>query len=201
MSKIDSTRNFLKSTPVHALGCITAQRLLLRYLVQEHEMLLCEAIRILGTRDKAEDVLQDAAIRCLSSRAVTEAPDNPRGFLKRMVRNLALDQYRKQTRATPCCDAPDMQASGWVGVEKQLTDREDLRHLARALCKLSPKQRHAFMAARLDMRRQNEIAKQMNLSPARVHALIKAAHAQLAADMSGAQASAVHVKYAPANGL
>ena len=185
MSEIKTAATFSVAEPVTPPGHTTVGRSLLRFLVQERNILLCEALRILGTQDRAEDVLQDTALRCLSSRTVGEMkdlPDNPRGFLRQMVHNLALDHYRKQRREMPCdaaAVAEDL-ACPAASVEQSLAARQELSHLCRALGTLSPNRRHAFVESRLKERRQTEIATEMNLSPARVHALIQSAQSQLA---------------------
>lgn len=179
MSEIKTASAFSDAVPVTA----TVGRLLLHLLTQEREMLLCEALRILRTPDRAEDVLQDTALRCLSSRAVgemTNMPDNPRGFLRQMVHNLALDHYRKDRREMPCAATAEDLVCPAAPIEQSLAARQELSNLCRALGTLCPKRRHAFVESRLKERRQTEIATEMNLSTARVHALIQSAQSQLA---------------------
>lgn len=150
-------------------------------------MLLCDAIRILGSPDRAEDVVQDAAVRCLSSAALREAPENPLGLLRRMVRNLALDHYRKHSRETPCEGVVETLVCPSASVEQRLAAREQAARMARSIGRLPPKTRRAFVEARLGARPQTDIAAEMNLSASRVHALIRSAHDQLSAEMAAGE--------------
>ena len=60
-------RNMTKSPSQPISGCALTRQKLLHHLTDEREMLLCDAMRIIGSRDRAEDVVQDAAVRCLNS--------------------------------------------------------------------------------------------------------------------------------------
>lgn len=145
----------------------------------ERELLLCDAMRILGSRDRAEDVVQDAAVRCLNSSAIAGDLDSPRGMLRRMVRNLALDHMRRQSRENtvgyegfdPVCSAPS--------ADQKLADRQRLGILIDALHALPESHRRVFLNYRLNARRQNEIARELGLSPARIHAIISRTHEKL----------------------
>ncbi len=159
---------------------------LLTFLVEEREMLLCDAIRILGSRDRAEDVVQDAAIRCLDSGAIGPALDNPRGMVRRIVRNLALDHLRRTAREMPM---PEQAEALFVcpepGPERRCEDRQVLGCVLRSLESLPPAHRKILLDHRLGGRRQNEIAGAAGLSPARINAIIARSHGRLAAGLAG----------------
>lgn len=172
------------ATPVVSPENAAVRRKLLYHLVHDRDMLMCEAMRILGSPDRAEDVLQDAVLRCLSSQALQRTPDSPCSYLRRMVRNLALDHYRKQKREIPCDAFAETLVCPATPVEQKLSAQEDLAHLMRALGALCPKRRYAFVEARLKAKQQTEIAREMNLSASRVHALIQSAQTQLEAALA-----------------
>lgn len=163
-------------------GCALTRQKLLRHLMEEREMLLCDAMRIIGNRDRAEDVVQDAAMRCLSSKAIGGDIASPRGFLRRIVRNLALDQRRREVseRATPLeldddllCDKPT--------AETQLQDCQRLVRLAEGLRALSARDTDIIFAHRLRVESQKDIALRYGLSPARVNGILAQTQARLAA--------------------
>lgn len=158
-------------------GCAATRQNLLRYLVEERELFLCDAIRILGNRDGAEDVVQNAAIRCLESRAINADIISPRGLVRRIVRNLAMDQLRCNARERampiepgeePRCFRPDP--------EKQLEERDTLRHVVRAIDDLPERNRKIFLGHRLEAHLQKDIARQFALSPARINNILAQAH-------------------------
>lgn len=166
--------------PVPA-GCALTRQKLLRHLIDEREMLLCDAMRIIGSRDRAEDVVQDAAMRCLSSKAIGAEIASPRGFLRRIVRNLALDHRRREIseRVTPLelddellCDRPT--------AETQLQDRQRLGRLAKGLMTLPARESDIIFAHRLRVESQKDIARRHGLSPARINGIIAQTHAKLA---------------------
>jgi RNA polymerase sigma-70 factor (ECF subfamily) len=52
------------------------------------------ALRLLGSREEAEDAVQDAYLRIAVPR---EMPLHPRGFLFRVLRNICIDRLRSRT--------------------------------------------------------------------------------------------------------
>ena len=163
-----------------AKACASTRLKLLTYLTKEREILLCDAMRILGSRDRAEDVVQDAAIRCMESRAIAESIDSPRGFVRRMVKNLALDQCRKMTRENitvlevgeePPCSRP--------GVEKQLEAKQALTLVVSQMGNLPPRHRQIFLSHRLEACLQKDLARRFDLSPARINGIVAQTHSLL----------------------
>ena len=152
---------------------------LLRCMVEEREPLLCYATRILGARDQAEDVLQDAAIRCLESEAIADEIDSPRGLARRIVRNLALDRVRKSGRAPMPLQEDVEYPCGRPRPEKSVEDRELLSRLCVELWRLPRLHRQILLDHRLEDERQNQIARRVGLSPARVNAIIATVHEAL----------------------
>lgn len=153
---------------------------LLSHLVDQREILLCDAMRILGSRDRAEDVVQDAAIRCLQSRAITGAVGSPRGLVRRMVQNLALDQRRREQRenATPFepgeeppCNRPN--------AEGRLAEREILLQVVEEIDTLPIRDRQIFLKHRLESQPQKDIARHLGLSPARINGIVGKIHSRL----------------------
>lgn len=168
-------------------GCALTRQKLLRHLIDEREMLLCDAMRIIGNRDRAEDVVQDAAMRCLCSKAIGTDIASPRGFLRRIVRNLALDHRRREIseRVTPLeldddisCDRPS--------VERQLQDRQTLVRLAEGMMALPAREADILCAHRLGIESQKDIARRYGLSAARINGIIAQTHARLAAYVDAA---------------
>lgn len=55
------------------------------------------ALRVLGTREEAEDAVQDAYLRVAHPAVPHAMPDHPRGWLFRVVRNLCIDRVRTRS--------------------------------------------------------------------------------------------------------
>ncbi len=58
--------------------------------------LVAPLVRVLGSFDLAEDVVQDAFGEALRRWAAEGAPDNPTAWLRQVARNRAIDQYRRR---------------------------------------------------------------------------------------------------------
>lgn len=58
------------------------------------------AMRLMRSREEAEDLVQETCIRALRNAATLEAHPSPRAYLFRVLRNLSLDRHR-QTNAHP----------------------------------------------------------------------------------------------------
>jgi len=85
------------------------------------------AARMLGDRAQAEDITQEAFIKLLSATGVKI--DNPRAWLYRVVRNLAVDHLRKQTPD----ELPDEHPASGSGLENVVGTRVDVENAMTAL--------------------------------------------------------------------
>ncbi|MDZ7907658.1 MAG: sigma-70 family RNA polymerase sigma factor [Gemmobacter sp.] len=151
---------------------------LLAELINQRQILLCDAIRILGSTDRAEDVLQEAALRCLDqARAMTQI-ERPAHFARRMVRNLAIDRLRRD-RHLVTGDLPDV-AGSCENPERRVAGQQALAHVDRLLSGCTPRDRQMFLQHRLMGEAQNRLAERFGLSAARVNAIIGRIHGQLA---------------------
>ncbi|WP_189413024.1 RNA polymerase sigma factor [Neogemmobacter tilapiae] len=175
---------------------MTRQKLI-AHLIEERELLIGDAMRILGARDRAEDVVQEAALRCLDSRAIGPELGSARGLLRRMVRNLALDQLRRSARDSG--GETEEPASPAPGPEQRCADREQLAVLMAGLQTLPLSHRRMFLDHRLGECRQVDIAAREGLSPARIHAIIAKSHARLLLAMGDHADNLVHVTTAFSN--
>lgn len=151
---------------------------LLQELIRQRKILLCQAIRILGAADRAEDVLQEAALRCLSRETEAAEVERPAQFAQRMVRNLAIDRLRRD-RHLVTGDLPDLPVTS-SNPEACASGREMLRSIADVLQTCPDRDREVFVRHRVLGEAQNRLAERYGLSPARVHAIIGKVHRQVA---------------------
>lgn len=151
---------------------------LLQELINQRQILLCEATRILGAADRAEDVLQEAALRCLSRAEMADQVERPAHFARRMVRNLAIDRLRRD-RHLVTGDLPDM-AVGSDNPEARVAGQQALARMDDVLSGCTPRDREVFFEHRVMGEAQNRLAERFGLSAARVNAIIGRVHTQLA---------------------
>ncbi|WP_288998375.1 sigma-70 family RNA polymerase sigma factor [uncultured Gemmobacter sp.] len=150
---------------------------LLQEMIDKRQILLCDAIRILGATDRAEDVVQEAMLRCLD-RSDPPRIDRPTQFARRMVRNLAIDRLRRERHlVTGTQEEP---ATSIDNPEARLAGRQALRQLDARLRDCPPRDRELFLRHRLLGEPQNRLAAEFGLSTARVNAIIARLHSQLA---------------------
>ncbi|AVJ95449.1 sigma factor [Pseudomonas aeruginosa] len=118
---------------------------LLQAFVDNRTILVKIAARITGCRSRAEDVVQDAFFRLQSAPQITSSFKAQLSYLFQIVRNLAIDHYRKQA----------------------------LEHIADALTELPKRTRYAFEMYRLHGVPQKDIAKELGVSPTLVNFMIR----------------------------
>lgn len=136
--------------------------------VETRRELVDYATGILGSRSQAEDLVQEAWIR-FNEVAKQEVLREPRNYLYRIVRNLALDGRRRRdverrifNESSPeiIASLPDVAPSA----EQASIDRDNLRLLQEALRELPRRTRIAFEMHRLQGCKLREIAAVLEVS-------------------------------------
>ncbi|WP_370637513.1 RNA polymerase factor sigma-70 [Cupriavidus sp. AU9028] len=148
---------------------------LLELFLQNRRALVGAAARIVGSRDQAEDVVQDAYLRLCS------VGDNPSircrlSYLFQVVRNLAIDYCRRQTLEqrwmAPEDDGINVSSPG-TSPDVIAMDRQALCALAGALAELPERTQRAFQMCRLQGMTQKEIATALGVSPTLVNFMVR----------------------------
>jgi len=130
------------------------------------------ALRRLGDRDRAADVVQDTFLRL--AKAVNESNpllDNPRAYLFRITGNLATDALRHSRVADGVLDRAGLDDSlpaAQPSPETIALDRDLLRRLQAAIATLPEQQRQVLTLKRLQGLSHVEIAASTGLSAAAV---------------------------------
>lgn len=105
----------------------------------EIDALYRTALRILGTREEAEDAVQDAYIRIAHPANPQEMPHHPRGWIFRVLRNLCIDRLRaRSSRLRVVSDSEDIETlaqhrSDHRTPESDLLNSDALDRVARAM--------------------------------------------------------------------
>lgn len=148
-----------------------------RHFLACHGQLREVAASILGCRQRAEDVVQDTWFKLadLPSQHQQQVRQ-PRAFLMRLVRNLAIDRYRRLAMESTLFAAPEEAlelSCSSATPEHRLISRQALAQVAEALATLPERTRHAFLLHRLDGYTQREVAEQLGVSVTLVNFMIR----------------------------
>ncbi|WP_104494416.1 RNA polymerase sigma factor [Paracoccus denitrificans] len=127
--------------------------------------------RMLRDPDLAEDLTQDAFLRCCTALQSGGRPENLRGYLYRIARNIAVDHLRLQKRRRT--DMPGDHVLAAIadprpGQERWMIDRERLKVFLRALAALPDKTQRIFVLHRIQRLSYREVARHMELSESSV---------------------------------
>ncbi|AWY40410.1 RNA polymerase factor sigma-70 [Pseudomonas putida] len=149
---------------------------LLQTFVDNRLILVKIAARITGCRSRAEDVVQDAFFRLQSAPQITSSLKAQLSYLFQIVRNLAIDHYRKQAMelkfAGPEEEGLNVVIQG-ASPETSHINFSTLEHIAETLSELPSRTRHAFEMYRLHGVPQKDIARELGVSPTLVNFMIR----------------------------
>jgi RNA polymerase sigma factor (sigma-70 family) len=149
------------------------RNILALYLAHRGE-LVNYASAIVGDRARAEDVVQEAWLR-FGATAERQPPDEPVGFLYRVVRNLAIDGRRRLTREGRALEAGAGGADEPVDYrspEAEAAAREELRLLRDAMAELPERTRIALEMRRFGGFKLREIAARLGVSITVAHEIV-----------------------------
>ncbi|MCU1739482.1 MULTISPECIES: RNA polymerase factor sigma-70 [Pseudomonas] len=149
---------------------------LLQAFVDNRLILVKIAARITGCRSRAEDVVQDAFFRLQSAPQITSSFKAQLSYLFQIVRNLAIDHYRKQALELRY-SGPEEEGLNVViqgaSPENSHINFRALENIADALGELPQRTRYAFEMYRLHGVPQKDIAKELGVSPTLVNFMIR----------------------------
>lgn len=129
---------------------------------------------IVGDRDNAEDLVQEAWLRFdqASRKALL---DQPLSYLYRIVRNLALDYRRhrmRETRIVLSGIAADLVADGTPSQERAVHYKDELELVMAAMAELPERTRIALEMSRIGGCKLKEIAAFLDISVPMAHLLV-----------------------------
>lgn len=142
-----------------------------------HRNQLCHvATKILGSRDRAEDVVQDAYLKVMDAKTVFVVKQ-PIAYVFRIVRNLAIDHYRRAVLESGVFaveeEGQNVPSSVSATPEAISISRQQLGLVARALDQLPERTRRVFELYRTGDHTQREIAQLLDVSPTLINFMIK----------------------------
>jgi RNA polymerase sigma factor (sigma-70 family) len=155
----------LKDPDLDLAGLFIANRAQLRHA----------AMKIIGTREQADDIVQDAYVKLLEMAAAFDIRQ-PLAYLFQLVRNLAIDRHRRgsfETRVFAGEEDGMHVASGAGTPEAVAINTQQLRLVAEALATLPERTRRAFELHRLGGKTQREVADQLGVSTTLVNFMVR----------------------------
>ncbi|MFT3802322.1 MAG: sigma-70 family RNA polymerase sigma factor [Burkholderiaceae bacterium] len=163
-------------TPQPGTDAVRHRQTTLTLYTSHRKDLVSYAGQFSGDRALAEDIVQEAWLRF--DRATAQRfLDEPLGYLKRIVRNIALDGRRREQveirlllpqNEAAVDTTPDESPSP----EAQLLQRERLALVEAAFAELPERTRIAVRLHRVENKKIREIAEHLGLSTSYVHSLI-----------------------------
>lgn len=136
---------------------------------QDNTGLLRRVISRCGVRSAdIDDIAQETFLRAFAAQAKTELR-NPKAFLIRVARNLAISEAKKKVHTTSVsiegfADS-DVLRNRWCdSPEHRLMDRHRLVILVKAVASLSPLLRETFIMRKVDQLKFRQIATRLSVS-------------------------------------
>lgn len=145
--------------------------------VTHHAALVKSVTSIVGSRSRAEDVVQEGFVKFIEAVRAGEVR-HPVAFLFRTVRNLAVDRWRRlrlEVRTGAGEEIPETVQSLVTSPEDTVMQRDELRTVAAALCELPAPCRRAFALHRVGGYTHEEIAQRLGVSPSMIDKYIRQA--------------------------
>ncbi|HEX4575228.1 MAG TPA: RNA polymerase sigma factor [Gemmatimonadales bacterium] len=124
------------------------------------------AARMLGSRDAAEDAVQDALIRAFDRLVDCREPDKFAGWLFLILRNRCFAEQRRRQREGRLLEDGDGAIAGPERSDRAVEERERHHALGRALGHLTPEQRDVFVLKHVEGLSYDEIAQRSGASVA-----------------------------------
>lgn len=155
------------------------------------ERMYCTVYRILHQPQDAEDCLQETFLRAWDHIGDLKNPRAFRGWLYRMVTNLALDVLRKRERQCRALESYRSEVIRIGPVEDRNTPREVLRkareaeRIERAIEDLAPRQKAVFVLRHFQGLSLNEVAEILECPVGTVKATLHAALGKLQKNLLG----------------
>src|SRR3954470_4407674 len=141
--------------------------------------LLAFCRHMLGSREDAEDVLQEVFAAAFNAMVADERPINVRPWLYRIARNRSLNHLRKHTAIG--VDSMDVHlAENGVTTADKVHKREEFRQLMGDVQELAETQRTALLLREIDALSYDQIAEAMETTVPSVKSLLVRARVSLA---------------------
>ena len=143
-----------------------------------HRQLLAFCRHMLGSREDAEDVLQQTFASALRALPRNDQPAQLKSWLYTIARNRSLDLVRDR-REEP---SGELEQPSFEGLSEEVERRTELKQILSDLGQLPDRQRAALVLAEVSDLSHTEVAQVLDCEPKQVKSLVFQARAALAQD-------------------
>jgi RNA polymerase sigma factor (sigma-70 family) len=144
---------------------------------RHHVALFNFFLRLTGSRQLSDDLVQEAFIRILKYRKTFRQPGEFRPWLYKLARNAAAAHFRKHRRDAPAPAEPEERAADSPLALAEMERAESARLMRGALLRLPYERREVLLLSRFGELRYDEIAELLGCSVGavklRVHRAVK----------------------------
>jgi RNA polymerase sigma factor (sigma-70 family) len=145
-----------------------------------------------GSRQDAEDALQDVFMRAYGALRANDRPVSLRAWLYRVAHNRCIDQLRRPTPASP--DVFDMSRSPLRDPVEESARREDLRRLVADVRRLPEAQRSALLMREMDGLSYQELADALDVTVPAIKSLLVRARIGLVEAIEARDTACVEIR-------
>jgi RNA polymerase sigma-70 factor (ECF subfamily) len=133
--------------------------------------------RVLGSSEDAQDVVQDAFLKCWRSRDTLHRVRDLRAWIFRVGLNAARDHQRKgwRRRARPLPTQLDLCARSGLSPSEEVLEGEDLERLRLALSRLRAEEQEVFLLRQNSDLTYEEIARRCHIPSGTAKTLMRSA--------------------------
>lgn len=134
------------------------------------QVLVAYAQRLVGDLDKAEELFQEAILKVLFASPELNDADHALAYFKRTISSLAIDHYRRESKAPRLIVLDESQAQidslvdlSAISPELAVEAAEDAAIVREAISLLSPAERTALIMWEIENRSAKEIAEELGI--------------------------------------
>lgn len=138
--------------------------------LNKRNQLVALACRFVDSRAVAEEIVQESWLRWQGQ---NYSEDNAKQMLRRIVRNLALDWYRRQRLEARILDFCSSQRHDAPDSERVVGARQELLRIITVLQRTPPRSVTAFRMHRIDGISYAKIARKLDVSPSTAFKLVE----------------------------
>lgn len=152
---------------------------------QHRSELKNHAVRLLKNSARADEVVQDSLIKVLLAAPELQSKDHALSYLHRTIRNLCMDEFRKEGRQPPLVLLDEVSAeielrlAESIQSEERLMAAEDAAIVRDALSLLSAAERTALVMWEVEGRTTGEIAQVLGINESSVRHTVSRARSSL----------------------
>lgn len=158
-----------------------------------HRQLLSFCRHMLGSREEAEDALQQVFVSAHGRLVADGRPVELRPWLYAIARNRCLSMLRARRQTVALEDVPEASGDG-LALAAEVEQRQDLRDLLGDLARLPEDQRAALVLAELGDLSHDEIGVALDVRSGKVKALVFQAREQLMGYRQARQADCTEIR-------